>query len=118
MHCCGVSSYADWYDISSWPGERWVPSSCCRPSYNRTFDMSLVEGSGTDVLDTTSTSLAYDCGKSMNPSIWWDKGCGEAFQLWLVQRLHVVGSIGLVIAFLQVFQYFFIIIIVIQLLLC
>lgn len=93
MHCCGVSSYEDWYDIGSWPGERWVPESCCRPIYNQTF--SLVEGSGDDGPD-------IDCTKSNDPTRWWDKGCTNAIEMWLLHRLHVVGSVGLVIAFLQV----------------
>lgn len=93
MHCCGVTSYEDWYDISSWPGERWVPESCCRPVYNETF--SLVEGSGDDMPDV-------NCGKSMNPALWWDRGCTDVFQMWILHRLHVVGTVGLVIGFLQV----------------
>lgn len=96
MKCCGVTSYEDWYDISAWPGERWVPESCCRPSYNQSF--SLTEGSGDDSPD-------IDCTKSNDPSRWWDKGCGNAIQMWILYHLHIVGIIGLVIAFLQVFQW-------------
>lgn len=99
MHCCGVSSYEDWYDIGSWPGERWVPDSCCRPVMNNeTFSM-LIEGSGDDLAQAIGD---VSCGKSMNPTLWWSRGCTEVFQMWLVQRLHVVGTVGLVIAFLQV----------------
>lgn len=32
-------SHEDWYDIKSWPGERWVPQSCCRPIYNSTYEL-------------------------------------------------------------------------------
>lgn len=90
VHCCGVNSYEDWYDISSWPGERWVPDSCCRPLFNESF--SLVEGSGYEI----------NCSKSNNPSLWWSHGCLEAIQMWMLHRLHVVGAVGLVIAFIQV----------------
>jgi len=95
VHCCGVNSYEDWYDISSWPGERWVPDSCCRPLYNESF--GLVEGSGYEM------PASINCSKSHNPSLWWSHGCLDAIQMWLVHRLHVVGAVGLVIAFIQLF---------------
>lgn len=44
LHCCGVNSYEDWYHIDSWPNQKWVPKSCCRPRHNLTTD--LIEGSG------------------------------------------------------------------------
>lgn len=92
LQCCGVSSYEDWYDISAWPGERWVPRSCCRPRYNSL----MMEGSGDDL-------HSVDCRKAGDPSLLWDKSCGQILQMWFVQRLHVVGTVGLVIAFLQLF---------------
>ncbi|XP_037920122.1 tetraspanin-9 isoform X1 [Hermetia illucens] len=95
LKCCGVTSYEDWYDIDAWKGQRWVPESCCRPQYDgRTFE--IVEGSG-------NTSVKVDCGKSENPALWFDIGCAHALQMWFVQRLHVIGAIGIVIAFLQLF---------------
>lgn len=27
VHCCGVNSYEDWYDISSWPGDSYMMSN-------------------------------------------------------------------------------------------
>lgn len=24
LHCCGVNSYEDWYNIENWPNQRWV----------------------------------------------------------------------------------------------
>lgn len=96
MECCGVTSYEDWYDINAWDGKRWVPDSCCKNMYNRQRHM-LIEGSG----DGDGGSI--DCGKTENPALWFDKGCAHSLQIWFAQRLHVVGSIGLVIAFLQLF---------------
>uniref|UniRef100_A0A6B2EJA5 Tetraspanin n=1 Tax=Phlebotomus kandelakii TaxID=1109342 RepID=A0A6B2EJA5_9DIPT len=93
LHCCGVTSYEDWYAISSWPEERWVPQSCCRSRYNET---EWYEGSGIDNRYT-------NCARSKDPSLWWDKGCAQTLQMWFIQRLHVVGTVGLVIAFLQLF---------------
>lgn len=98
MRCCGVRTYEDWYDISSWPGERWVPDSCCRTAINQTAAALLnaaVEGSG----DGSSSS---DCGRSHNPGMWWDHGCADVLHVWIMRRLCVVGTVALVIAFLQV----------------
>ncbi|XP_053672485.1 tetraspanin-9 [Anopheles nili] len=92
LQCCGVSSYEDWYDISAWPGERWVPASCCRTQYGSIF----AEGSGDELSNV-------DCQKAGNPALLWDKSCGQILQMWFVQRLHVVGTVGLVIGFLQLF---------------
>uniref|UniRef100_A0A182TEZ4 Tetraspanin n=1 Tax=Anopheles melas TaxID=34690 RepID=A0A182TEZ4_9DIPT len=92
LQCCGVSSYEDWYDISAWPGERWVPQSCCRSQYNSLFS----EGSGDELANV-------DCRKAGNPALLWDKSCGQILQMWFVQRLHIVGTVVLVIGFLQLF---------------
>lgn len=46
FHCCGIHSYEDWYDIKSWPGERWVPRSCCK---NKLIEnLNYQDGSGDD----------------------------------------------------------------------
>lgn len=34
---------------------------------------------------------------------WYKEGCSSAIQMWLITRLHVVGTVGLVVAFLQLF---------------
>lgn len=96
MHCCGVRTYEDWYDISAWPGQRWVPASCCRTVLNQTVAVAaaMVEGSG--------NGDGSDCGRSQDPGQWWDRGCADVLQVWIVRRLCVVGTVALVIAFLQV----------------
>lgn len=45
LHCCGIQSYEDWYDINAWSGERWVPKSCCKPKIT---DTGYQDGSGDD----------------------------------------------------------------------
>lgn len=102
MHCCGVRTYEDWYDISSWPGERWVPASCCRTVVNQTAAalMSAVEGSGDHYGYGGS-----DCGRSQNPALWWDRSCADVLHVWIVRRLCIVGTVALVIAFLQVWSW-------------
>ncbi|KAH8289700.1 hypothetical protein KR054_009570 [Drosophila jambulina] len=94
FECCGVSSYEDWYDIQTWPGKRWVPESCCRTLYDQR--QVLTEGSGDGL-------LRADCGRSENPSLWWDKGCAHSLQSWFTGQLNVVGAVGLGIAFVQLF---------------
>uniref|UniRef100_A0A1B6C1Q1 Tetraspanin n=1 Tax=Clastoptera arizonana TaxID=38151 RepID=A0A1B6C1Q1_9HEMI len=86
FHCCGVSNYEDWFDIKAWPGQKYVPNSCCIPKYQN----------------------ITDCGKPMdedhyNPDMWYQKGCAEQVHIWLVKRLHVVGIVGLVVSFIQLF---------------
>jgi len=34
--------------------------------------------------------------------MWYPSGCVEQVQMWFVERLHIVGVVGLVVAFIQV----------------
>lgn len=78
--------------IDAWPTKQWVPDTCCIPA-----------------------SFAEDCGKSGNADIFYSNGCYHQIHMWFVQRLHIVGVVGLVVAFIQVsyqllkysFDYFF-----------
>lgn len=81
FHCCGVMGYEDWYDIRAWPGMKMVPDSCCLPDFRN----------------------ATDCGRADNPDMWYNKGCAEQVQMWFVERLHIVGIVGLVVSFIQLF---------------
>ncbi|XP_014206344.1 tetraspanin-9 isoform X2 [Copidosoma floridanum] len=82
FHCCGVNKYYEWYNIKAWPGEERVPDSCCR------------------------VRERY-CGKQYDNEDrqlnWWQEGCASAVQLWLVQGLHFVGTVGLVVGSVQLF---------------
>ncbi|OAD61233.1 Tetraspanin-9 [Eufriesea mexicana] len=82
FHCCGVRDYTDWFRIDAWPTEDRVPSSCC-------------------------VQRVWHCGRldpeGKNKELWYKEGCATAIQMWLVTRLHVVGTVGLVVAFLQLF---------------
>ena len=57
-----------------------------------------------------NTICLAGCGQSTgtieldgaNPDKWHSKGCFEKVSMWFVERLHLVGAVGLVIAFLQV----------------
>ncbi|RZF45361.1 hypothetical protein LSTR_LSTR002804 [Laodelphax striatellus] len=81
FHCCGVTGYEDWFDIKAWPEKKIVPDSCCIPEYQ---------------------NLTY-CGQANNPDFWYSKGCAEQVQMWFVERLHIVGIVGLVVCFIQLF---------------
>lgn len=39
---------------------------------------------------------------SGNPDMWYPNGCSEKVHMWFVERLHIIGAIGLVITFIQV----------------
>ncbi|EZA50586.1 tetraspanin-9 [Ooceraea biroi] len=82
FHCCGVRDYTDWFQIEAWPQEDRVPDSCCmqRERYCGRLDP-----------------------EGRNKELWYKEGCASAIQMWLVTRLHVVGTVGLVVGFLQLF---------------
>lgn len=40
--------------------------------------------------------------RAKDPSLWWDKGCAQALNVWFFERLHIAGGVVLGIAFLQV----------------
>nr|CAD7456776.1 unnamed protein product [Timema tahoe] len=140
FHCCGVSGYEDWYDISAWKGQRFVPDSCCdikfsnitgasqqvfvrkesitslskAASYSDPNRLSLSPWGCIGVLSCGHHGVALvalmwsprgciDCGRSHNPDMWYTKGCAEQVQMWFVERLHIVGIVGLVVAFIQLF---------------
>lgn len=84
FHCCGVKDYVDWYMIDAWESKHWVPNSCCLPA-------------------AADPSQAKPCGHSENPEDWYPKGCSDQVHMWFVQRLHIVGVVGLVVAFVQLF---------------
>jgi len=83
--CCGVDGYSDWFRSSRWPKNDWVPDSCCNPSVFKSLD------------------VLENCGKMAKPNLWYQKGCYVAFSDWLLEHLHVVGIIGLLLSFIQIF---------------
>ncbi|KAK9509770.1 hypothetical protein O3M35_007008 [Rhynocoris fuscipes] len=81
FHCCGYNNYEDWYEIDAWPTKRIVPESCCLPVYRNT----------------------PDCWEERNQDKWYVKGCSEQVFMWFVSQLHIVGIVGLVVSFIQLF---------------
>lgn len=63
--------------IDNWPNERWVPDSCCK-------------------------TTVLNCGKIGDADLWYSNGCSEQVLMWFIQRLHIVGVVGLAVAFIQV----------------
>ena len=33
LSCCGIHNASDWYHITAWPEQKWVPQSCCIVPY-------------------------------------------------------------------------------------
>lgn len=69
-----------------------MPKSCCRPRFNES--LVIFEGSGDEI--------EIDCEKSQDPTIWWERGCAQALQMWISGRLHIVGAVALIIFIIQV----------------
>ena len=74
--------------IKAWDEEKWVPDTCCYPAARFSSD-------------------GVHCGRSNDPEQWFPNGCMGQLELYFLRRLHVVGIIGLVVAFLQVTKHFF-----------
>ncbi|XP_014280550.1 tetraspanin-9 [Halyomorpha halys] len=81
FHCCGINNYEDWYEIKAWEDRRIVPVSCCLPQYQN----------------------MTNCWEEGNIAYWYSKGCSEQVLMWFVSQLHIVGVIGLLISFIQLF---------------
>ncbi|BET03472.1 unnamed protein product [Nesidiocoris tenuis] len=81
FQCCGVDKYLDWFEIDAWPDQRIVPPSCCTPEHR-------------DV---------PDCWSKNNEDLWFSSGCSEQVLMWFVSQLHIVGIVGLVVSFIQLF---------------
>lgn len=84
FNCCGVKNYEDWFMIEAWPNEKWVPNSCCKA------DVEF------------SNLITQYCGRTGKPEQWYDRGCSELVHMWFYERLHIIGILGLVVAFIQV----------------
>lgn len=77
LKCCGVINAADWYHIDAWPSETWVPDSCC-------------------------VSREEHCGKHFTAELF-SRGCADQIHMWFIERLYIIGIIGLIVAFIQLF---------------
>lgn len=64
--------------IDAWPDEKWVPDSCCLPA---NYDLH--------------------CGKIKDSGLYM-QGCFSQIYNWFLQRLDIIGVVGLMVAFLQV----------------
>ncbi|CAL8261725.1 unnamed protein product [Merluccius merluccius] len=79
FQCCGSNSSLDWSG-SIWilvPGnDRMVPDSCCK------------------------TPIAY-CGRRDHPSNIYKGGCIAKLEEFILSQLHILGAVGIGIAFIQ-----------------
>jgi hypothetical protein len=76
----------------------------CKPNQTDCFTVL-----GVDKSLKTSDGLKYlhpdffaGCGHEGNQDMWYPSGCVDQVQMWFVERLHIVGIVGLVVAFIQV----------------
>ncbi|XP_054855088.1 tetraspanin-9 isoform X1 [Eublepharis macularius] len=75
MHCCGVISYTDWYEVL---GENTVPDRCCMEN-------------------------SQDCGRnSTNTNLVWKMGCFEKVKMWFDDNKHIFGTVGMCILIMQI----------------
>lgn len=81
LSCCGVHTYFDWFNISAWPGENFVPHSCCIPAFE----------------------YIEECGRLNEISMWFPSGCYNQVKLWFEEHLHLFSIFGFVVAVLQLF---------------
>ena len=89
FNCCGVNNYTDWYQISAWPSENWVPNSCCIPVTHNETEYEIED--------------EEQCGK--NPDLTVSRfrrhGCYYKIRYFVVNNLHIVGLTSIVVAFIQ-----------------
>jgi len=86
FRCCGVDSYKDWYrNTMRWPHNDFVPDSCCDPVH------------------FANTEAMKNCGKMTRTELWFQPGCHQAFNDWILEHMHIVGVVGLLLAFVQLF---------------
>lgn len=87
LKCCGLANYTDWHrDRRRWPKNDWVPDSCC--------DL--------DQFDLSSPRSFDNCGKMMNPDLFYKQGCYKAFGDWLFNHFFVVGTVNVLMAIFQI----------------
>ncbi|GAB6033175.1 hypothetical protein CHUAL_012781 [Chamberlinius hualienensis] len=82
LECCGVSGPKDWYYISAWEKMERLPDSCCK-----------------DIAETNRTGCGFNITSASN----YDKGCFDKVHVWVIERLHLIGIVVLVFAFIQLF---------------
>ena len=96
FNCCGVDSYQDWYNISAWPQEEWVPETCCAPEYL----LNITEAA------EAATEAPPVCGRNPDKesAMYKSHGCFKKIRHFILEHLHVVGLTCIIFAFIQFFS--------------
>ncbi|RWS04749.1 UHRF1-binding protein 1-like protein, partial [Dinothrombium tinctorium] len=76
QHCCGVESYKDWYNVTSWKHNMSVPSSCCKNS---------------------TESQNSDCA----PQNAYTEGCLDVIESIIKEAFGPLGGVAITIAIVQ-----------------
>jgi hypothetical protein len=77
LHCCGVHSYADWYNISAWPTKHQVPLECCKENVT-------------------------NCNVEGQPEHYYPDGCLNSVKLKLMENLYIVGITCVSVVLIQI----------------
>ena len=101
FNCCGVDSYRDWYRISAWPENEWVPSSCC---VDDPLPLNITEAA--EAVETSNNSTEAVCGRDPDKELsrFKTSGCFKKIRHWILEHLHYVGLTCIVFAFIQFFS--------------
>jgi hypothetical protein len=70
--------------------------------YDCCISINVSEGYISSGLKSWNFLLFAACGYEGNQDMWYTTGCAEQVQMWFVERLHIVGIVGLIVAFIQV----------------
>ncbi|KAF7639628.1 Tetraspanin [Meloidogyne graminicola] len=86
LHCCGAISPSDWFFYPAWKGRKFVPDSCCN-----------LEKFNLNLLNSTQ-----NCGKRLENSLIYKKGCVEPFTDWLLQHLKITNILTLLSGIIEI----------------
>lgn len=84
LNCCGAQEYQDWVNTTFSGDSKDVPDSCC---------LTDVEGCGKGILNKTPQNAA---------KVIHTTGCLSKFEEVIVGNVATVGSLGVVIALIQI----------------
>lgn len=107
FNCCGVDGYNDWYNISAWPEQQWVPASCCLPANSTSSSLEWeVDSDGKNVTVSSASSPEDVCGRDAerDSGRYRQHGCFKKIRHWIMEHLHVVGLTCIIFAFIQFFS--------------
>ena len=108
FNCCGVDNYEDWYHISAWPDNKWVPDSCCAEAaalnLTEAADAAETGGGVSDAGNSNKTEAVCGRDPDKESGRYKSSGCFKRIRHWILEHLHYVGLTCIVFAFIQFFS--------------